>query len=116
MITTSKELFQVLVIPNVGSDLNVVKKVIFNIFTYDTDYIDDALRVKTPVTSILSDEDLASNNYISASSSTNQEIIEWAYNNVGGDEYYENNLKVFAESQLASILKFSDTVEYNFAI
>ena len=116
MITTSKELLQVLVIPVVGSDLNVVKKVIFNIITYDTNYIGDAYKVINPVTSILSSEDLADNNYISASASTNSEIIEWAYDNVGGDDYYETNLKEYAESQLESLLEFSNTVEYDFTI
>ena len=62
MITTRKELVDVLVIPyhpipGGAYEQNVVKRVTYNVITYDT--TKDDQQVTSPITSVLSAEDLA---------------------------------------------------------
>lgn len=52
--------------------------------------------------------------YLIADNMSNNDIIAWAYETIGGDDYYDTNIKSFAESQLEALIPLSGTVSYNF--
>ena len=111
-VTTRKELLEVLVIPSHpisggAFEQNVVKRVTYNVVTYDDTKTD--IEVSSPITAVLSAQDLADGNYIVATDNNGYDLIQWAKDTVDGDAFYENNLKANAESQLNALLEFSGT-------
>ena len=111
-ITTRKELAEVIVIPShplSGGvfEQNVVKRVTYNVITFDDTKTD--IEVISSIVSTLSEQDLNDGNYIVATENNGYEILQWATENIDGDAYYNDNLKENAESQLNSLLEFSGT-------
>lgn len=114
-----KELTAVSVIPTYGTANNVIKSVDFNVVVYD-DVVGNTANtsVSIPVQSILSADDLAANNYITANSTITQtEILNWAFTNVGGDDYLNSSgLLTWAEGNLTNSLYLSQgTSDYDFS-
>jgi hypothetical protein len=114
-----KELTAVSVIPTYGTANNVIKSVDFNVVVYD-DVVGNTANtsVSIPVQSILSADDLSANNYITANSTITQtEILNWAFTNVGGDDYLNSSgLLTWAEDNLTNSLYLSQgTSDYDFS-
>ena len=114
-----KELTAVSVIPTYETANNVIKSVDFNVVVYD-DVVGNTANtsVSIPVQSILSAEDLANNNFITANSTVTQtEILNWAFTNVGGDDYLNSSgLLTWAEDNLTNSLYLSQgTSDYDFS-
>jgi hypothetical protein len=53
-------------------------------------------------------------NGLIAGVATNEEILSSAYQLAGGDEYYDTNIKAYAEEQLELRTAISGTIEYDF--
>lgn len=114
-----KELTAVSVIPTYGTANNVIKSVDFNVVVYD-DVVGNTANtsVSIPIQSTLSAGNLAANNYITANSTVTQtEILNWAFTNVGGDDYLNSSgLLTWAEDNLTSSLYLSQgTSDYDFS-
>lgn len=113
--TNTKTLTDLVVIPTYESSTNVIKRVSFDVKVYD-DVIGIGTSFTVPVQSVLSSESLANNEFITANGTITQtEIVNWAYENVGGDSYYDTQIKPIAESKLTVELDFVGTNTYNVA-
>ena len=101
----TKALGEVLTLPSAN---NAIKKVTLDIKTYD-DNIGPGTFISWPVQAILSDTDLQTENYITTANAalTQTDIINWAWNEVGGDEYYNTKIKPAVDVMLADELQFA---------
>jgi hypothetical protein len=101
----TKSLGEVLTLPSAN---NAIKKVTLDIKTYD-DTIGAGTFISWPVQAILSDTDLQTENYITTANAalTQTDIINWAWNEVGGDEYYNTKIKPAVDVMLADELQFA---------
>jgi hypothetical protein len=115
-IVNTKTLTDLLVIPTYESDTNVIKRVSFDIKVYD-DAVGPGTNVTVPVQSVLSTTDLEAGDYITVDGSITQTgIVNWAYDNVGGDSYYDSNIKPLAESKLNVELEFAGTSDFDVSV
>ena len=101
----TKSLGEVLTLPSAN---NAIKKVTLDIKTYD-DSVGEGTFISWPVQSVLSDADLTAANYITTADVglTQTDIINWAWNNVGGDTYYNEKIKPAVDVMLADQLQFA---------
>lgn len=111
-----KELVDVTVIPTYETYTNVIKSVNYTITVYD-DVVGANTNISLLQQSVLSAEDLAANNFITANSTITQtEIINWAHTNLGGDEAAADLIS-YAETKLADSIYLADgTSDYDFSI
>ncbi len=101
----TKSLGEVLILPSAN---NAIKKVTLEIKTYD-DSIGAGTFISWPVQAILSETDLQTENYITTANAalTQTDIIDWAWNELGGDEYYNTKIKPAVDVMLADELQFA---------
>ena len=110
-----KELVDVTVIPAYDTYTNVIKSVNYTITVYD-DVVGANTNISLLQQSVLSAEDLANNNFITANSTVTQtEIINWAHTNLGGDVAAADSIS-YAEGKLAESLYLTQgTSDYDFS-
>jgi hypothetical protein len=109
----TKSLGEVLTLPSAN---NAIKKVTLDIRTYD-DSVGANTYISWPVQAILSDTDLQTENYITTANAalTQTDIINWAWNEVGGDDYYNTKIKPAVDVMLADQLQFAGVATANVA-
>ena len=106
--TYTKELIEVITLPSAN---NAIKKVSLELNIYD-DVVGAGTFITYPVQAILSQNDLTLENYITTANNalTKTDIIDWAWEYVGGDTYYNEKIGPAADAMLSDQLQFAGTV------
>lgn len=108
MISYNLILKSVSVYPLLGNYENVVKRVIWNIEFFDTEYPD--VKSVGSVDTMLNTDDI--NSFIEIENLTNDDILIWALE-TQGDQDFINSIQSFHEERLQRLIIESQLVKYD---